>query len=129
MTKTIEQQRAAAAWDHVGSKHDEKYEKLVQGTPTHVHTAGLGQTVAFYLSRKRQSNPEYHKLLTHLATWLLRAPGSDVPDLAKTPDDLMTDIQGGDTESYRRRTSEALAYLGWLKRFAAARAPVETANP
>lgn len=119
MSKTIEQRRAAAAWEHVGPAPPKEYVALVQGAPAAIHTAGLGQTVAFYLSRKDRA--EYAKLLTHLATWVLRARRDADPDASKGPDDLMTAIQSGSSDDYRRLTAETLAYLAWLKRFAAAR--------
>jgi len=129
--KTIEQQRASAAWAQVEAalnNHNaawfSEYSQHLQGLPVTIHTAGLGQTVAFYLVKGR-GMPEkpQHLILRHLAAWLLRAPGATEPDPSKTPEHLMQEIQGRSSERYRRLTAEAHAYLNWLKRFAAARTP------
>ena len=122
MRRTIEQDRARAAWAAVGSVPEttlSKYHPLAQGAPVAVHTAGLGQAVAFWLSRKR---PETDALLGHLAAWLLRPGQADRPDPSKRGGDLMEAVQNGSGDDYRRLTAEALAYLAWLKRFAAAKA-------
>ena len=122
MPRTIEQDRARAAWEAVETLPPDalaKYAPVVQGAPVAIHTAGLGQAVAFWLSRGK---PEYEALLDHLAGWLLRPDGGG-PDPSKRGRDLMTAIHGGSGERYRRLTAEALAYLAWLKRFAAARTP------
>lgn len=117
MPQTIEQQRAARAWEHVGDAPTNGYVSLTQGAPVHIHTSGLGQTAAFYLTKAKDGN-EYDALLKHLAEWLLRQqPGP------KNGQALMQTIQSGDTQAYRRLASEAIAYLAWLKRFAKARSP------
>lgn len=127
MHQTIEQERARNAWGHVEAAEQaasgevfSKYSQLLQGLPVAIHTAGLGQTVAFY----RAKGKEEHKLaLAHLAGWLLR---NDVQNPAERTDSaLMKAIQGGSSDDYRRLTAETHAYLAWLKRFAAAKAPGE----
>lgn len=133
MPRTIEQDRARAAWaavEAVEARREvmKKYVPLVQGAPVAIHTAGLGQTIAFYLSRKPDKNPEYESLLTHLATWVLRGRSTDVADATKRPSDLMQAIQSGTSDDYRRLTAETLAYLAWLKRFAAAKAPADATD-
>lgn len=115
MAQTIEQKRAKSAWEHVGEGPAKEYVSLTQGAPVHIYTAGLGQTVAFYLTKAKPGN-EYETLLTHLAEWVLQNRQG-----LKNGNALMQDIQNGDTQAYRRLTSETLAYLAWLKRFAKAR--------
>lgn len=120
MPQTIEQQRAFAAWEAVGANPSEKYETLLQGVPAAIHTAGLGQTIAFYLTRKART--EYADLLTHLAEWVVPRVGNADTDADTTPSGLMKAIQECESQQfYRRFTTETLAYLGWLKRFASAR--------
>lgn len=127
MSRTIEQKRAASAWkavSDIAGRKDlmKKYVPLVQGAPVDIHTAGFGQAVAFYLSRKPASNPEYEHLLKQLAAWLLRPRDADVPDPSKKPNDLMEALTQSQ-DRYRQLRAEALAYLAWLKRFAAALDP------
>lgn len=127
--RTIEQERAALAWQQVESvAHANgfgEYSQLLQGLPVTIHTAGLGQTVAFFRA-KGENNPNkpHTRVLMHLAAWLLR----DRPQNQQTPDGLMQAIHGGDSHAYRRLTAEAHAYLAWLKRFAAARASNDAAR-
>lgn len=133
-TRTVEQTRAASAWRAVNQIAANKplmakYVPLVQGAPVDIHTAGFGQAVAFYLSRKPAAAPEYDHLLRHLAGWLLRARGAEEPDASKRPGDLMVEIQSKDLVRYRQLHTEALAYLAWLKRFAAALDPKRTDPP
>lgn len=123
--RTIEQERARSAWqaiERVQKRNEfEKYKQLLQGLPVAIHTAGLGQTVAFY----RAKGKEEHKLaLEHLAAWLLR----EQPENKRTDKDLVQAIQEGSADDYRRLTAEALAYLAWLKRFAAAAVPVDATS-
>ncbi len=97
----------------------EEYKQLLQGLPVTIHTAGLGQTVAFYLAKGENKPDKPHtKVLDHLAAWLLR----DRPEAERTRGNLMQAIHDGNSHTYRRLTAEALAYLAWLKRFAAAHA-------
>lgn len=121
-TRTIEQERARSAWAAVEQAKSQpkfkEYSQLLQGLPVAIHTAGLGQTVAFY----RAKGKDEHKLaLKHLAAWLLRAK----PDNQRSDRDLMQAIQNGSADDYRRLTAETHAYLAWLKRFAAAEAPAD----
>ena len=124
MSRTIEQDRARSAWANVeaaqqgaSEKEFKAYGQLLQGLPVAIHTAGLGQTVAFY---RAKGKPEHRLALAHLAGWLLH----NAQD--RSGDALMRAIQDGTASGYRRLTAEALAYLAWLKRFAAAKAPVES---
>ena len=119
MRQTTEQKRAKAAWTAIEEASSKgfflQYVSLVKGAPVHIRTSGFGQTMAFYRSRKLATHPEYGMLLRHLAAWLPVAPG--------TPQDpgkgLMGAVRTADTAKYRSLMAEAIAYLVWLKRFAA----------
>ncbi|MEM1055744.1 MAG: type III-B CRISPR module-associated protein Cmr5 [Bacteroidota bacterium] len=132
--QTIEQRRAASAWAAVNDAARDKgvfkkYEPLVQGAPVSIRTAGFGQTLAFYHSRPNERR-EYKLLADQLAAWILRESREAPPDPTKTLDDLMNAIiaQATSTEDYRRMMVEALAYLAWLKRFAAGRKSTRKEN-
>ncbi len=132
--RTLEQRRAAAAWEYVqqiiksGDKAlQEKYKTLATKSPADIQNNGLGQTIAFWKAKgKVESGKEpnaekiaHQKILAHLTDWL------------KSPDALS--LQAGDlvewvsktavVNDYRRTTTEAIAFLVWLKRFAEAELP------
>jgi CRISPR-associated protein Cmr5 len=114
--RSLEQKRAAAAWIDVSAVksqlYEAKYRTLVKGAMADIQTNGLGQTLAFWAAKKE----DHHKtLLKHISVWVksqLRIV---------SPNDLLPwVIQDATIDSYRRATSEAMAFLSWLKRFAEA---------
>jgi CRISPR-associated protein Cmr5 len=126
---TLEQRRAAFALariDGVKSLPDKaKYKTQLLKLPARLHSNGLGQTVAFYLSvgpskPGKPSKPE-RVICDWLQTWL-----TTEQDLYP-PQDLMRSLtgtglaQGVDAEAkYRKASAEARALAVWLKRFAEA---------
>ncbi len=129
--QTIEQKRAASAWNAVSkflehhstlkNNHREpdsiakKYKGLVKSAPADVQTNGLGQAVAFWLAKRGiKQDDQFAALYAHLSEWMKSAVTNDK--------DLKMWIIDAGTSSvdYRRATVEALTYLGWLKRFAEA---------
>ncbi len=112
---TIEQCRAAAAWQNVkqvkGKDFAREYKTLAQGAPADIQTSGLGQTLAFWYAK---GEPAHKSLLGHLSAWVLRQMG------AAAEDSLLHWVMRHNSDEYRRATREALAYLVWIKRFAEA---------
>jgi len=113
--QNITQQRAAAAWaciEAVEGTNDaglqKKYGSLVRGLSAMIHTNGLGQTLAFL---KAKGGEHHNTLLQHLSDWVSQGH------------DLLQKImaQGTSSTAYRHLTTETLAYLLWLKRFAEAK--------
>jgi len=100
-----------------------EYSSLARKVPTLVLTNGLGQTLAF-LKAKGKNDPadEHTVLFRHLSKWVLDqvAPGT-----SSSNDDLLQWVLSNDSAAYRRATTEALAFLTWLKRFAEAELPTE----
>jgi CRISPR-associated protein Cmr5 len=129
LQRTLEQERAQRAWacvQEVTSKPQEfkkKYGSLARKVPMLVLTNGLGQTLAF-LKAKGKNDPadEHTVLFRHLSKWVLDqvAPGTSSGN-----DDLLQWVLRNDSAAYRRATTEALAFLNWLKRFAEAELPAE----
>lgn len=113
--QTRDQKRAAAAWAATPDAPKDEYVSLVQGAGASIMTMGLGQTLAFYRSK---GEDHHERLADALAAWLLEMSAPD--DTDTTGADLMDAIMERDSAWYRRRTSEALSYLTWLKRFAKA---------
>jgi CRISPR-associated protein Cmr5 len=118
---TLEQKRASFALariDEIKSSPDKaKYKTQLLKLPARLHSNGLGQTVAFYLSVGKQQKPEW-VICDWLQTWLrdqgaIFPPGSDlIHSLAATDE--------GAEARYREASAEARALAVWLKRFAEA---------
>lgn len=113
--QTRDQERAAAAWEATPSDPSDEYVSLVRGAGASIMTMGLGQTLAFYQAKGEK---HHQQLADALAAWLLSKSSPDETDV--TGAKLMEDITKRSSRWYRHRTSEALAYLTWLKRFAEA---------
>lgn len=113
--QTQEQERAAQAWkdvrDDVKGKKGfaSEYKALVASAPADIQTNGLGQTLAFWLSKGKS---EHKTLYKHVSDWVTPKMGDS--------DDLLRWITQTESTPYRRATVESLAFLGWLKRFAQA---------
>ena len=119
--QTQEQERAKQAWENVhgdvkGKNFAGEYKSLVSSAPADIQTNGLGQTVAFWHSKGwekgRPKNNEHTALYQHVSSWVMQKMDAQ--------GDLMRWITQTDSRRYRQATVEALAFLGWLKRFAQA---------
>jgi CRISPR-associated protein Cmr5 len=119
--QTQEQKRAKRAWSNVhdevrGKGFADGYKALVSSAPADIQINGLGQTVAFWHSKGwekgKPKNNEHTALYQHVSRWVMQEMG--------VQDDLMHWITQTDSRRYRQATVEALAFLGWLKRFAQA---------
>jgi len=119
MIKSKEQERAKKAWEMVKSIPNniiENYASLVKSVPVMILTNGLGQTLAFIVSKSKTE--EYKLLYEHLSKWL-----SDNVVWTKSDhisDDLIERVINEKSQGYRMATEEALAFLAWVKRFATA---------
>jgi CRISPR-associated protein Cmr5 len=124
----LEHERAKEAWtcvDYVNNEIDDKkykdeYRSIVMKLPTLIITNGLGQSLAFLRSKgKGDENKPHEKVYSDVASWLDKriqwtAPGELIEKLIALPSD-----------KFRYATTEALAYLSWMKRFADAVLPKE----
>jgi CRISPR-associated protein Cmr5 len=110
--QTQEQKRAKQAWENVKDVKRgfaNEYKALVSSAPADIQTNGLGQTVAFWRSKGKD---HHEALYNHLSNWVMQE--------MREQGDLMYWIMQTDSRRYRQATVEALAFLGWLKRFAQA---------
>lgn len=119
--KTLDQMRASHAWECIRvvvswkDSRDEKEKKAARDfaiqlkkLPTRIMAAGLGQALAFLYAKG--TTP---KLLDTLTEWVReRIRGEDETK------PLLERLIHGDSDFQRRATSEVLAYLLWLGRFA-----------
>jgi len=114
--QTLEQQRARVAWIVTPESPDEEYLSVVRGAGAIIMTSGLCQAIAFWLSKDSKA---HQRVADALAQWLLRRDEEQQhDDLDATA--LMDVIRTCDNKGYRHLTSEALAFLQWMKRFAVA---------
>lgn len=89
-------------------KPDEKTVNFLKGLPPMIMQNGLGQTVAFMQSRKKE---RYNQLLKVLEKAML-APGET--------NGLMDKILNAKIDEYLIMQREAIEYAGWMKKFAVA---------
>jgi CRISPR-associated protein Cmr5 len=126
--RTLEQERASAAWKFIQEdvkklpeSVQKEYASLARKAPADIQTNGLGQTLAFWRAKgfengkpKDKGENAHYQLLHQITEWLNKAKtinihASDVVEwVSKT----------ANVNDYRRATTEAIAFLVWLKRFA-----------
>ncbi|MEI7556912.1 type III-B CRISPR module-associated protein Cmr5 [Candidatus Chlorohelix sp.] len=107
--KTLEQERAAKAWDDVKEVGQNKeYKGLVKSAPAMIITNGLMQTLAFYEAKDK---PHHRYLDKHISRWVNNSLKLGSPNLSER-------LRNGDSNLLRLATNETLAYLQWLRRFA-----------
>jgi len=115
--RSLEQERAKAAWEKVSAKRQktdqaEKYGQLAKGAAADIQSNGLGQTLAFW---RAKGEAHHEALLKDVSEWV---KGQLKFDQKLTLLDWI--IQKATTDEYRRATAEAMAFLAWVKRFAEA---------
>ncbi len=115
--QTLEQQRALDAWEKADrgvAEHGKDYVNSVKGLPALIMNSGLMQTMA-YLHGK---GGRHETLAQHLRDWLAQQ--------CKTPadfEDCMQALMKTESRDFQAITSEAFAWLRWLRQMAAARKP------
>lgn len=88
-----------------------KYSTRLKGAPAELMDNGLLQTLAYYHSK---DDPEYRRIAEDLEQWLR--------DRRLIPDgDSLKGLAQLDAARYRRCSEEAIAWLNWAKRLAAAK--------
>jgi len=120
--QTMDQQRAAFALQTVDgllqqdkTRQTELRRCIIQ-IPALIHMNGLGQALAFYRMKGRDSSHE--QIYQLLGTWLCQNKAGRVFD-GNEPD-LLRAITSSDYRCYMAAQNEALALLEWLKKFATA---------
>ena len=131
--QSLEQKRAKLAWSQVekiegkSGTYQKQYRARARGLPAMIMTSGLGQTLAFLLSKNEPGQREPNAdgaVALHLAEWLL-SKDSPLPwpkaGGRGQPEALLCLIQERSSIEYRQAAREALEFATWLKRFASAR--------
>jgi CRISPR-associated protein Cmr5 len=113
---TIEQLRAQDAWKAC-ENYTKEHVSLAKGLPALIMNSGLMQVMAF-LHEKGAKDKQRHcrDVAEHLRAWLNRQ--------MQVPTDFngfMEHLHGADARRYQSITTEAFAWLRWLRQMAAAR--------
>ncbi|MCX7672541.1 MAG: type III-B CRISPR module-associated protein Cmr5 [Thiobacillaceae bacterium] len=129
MPQTLDQQRAAYAWEQVSQVAQNNladYTSLAKGVPVLVMGSGLMQTLAFLQAKGK----DHHiALLDDVCHWLGRTlGGTPVTNNERFPSERVADfatimaaLHAAPSALYLRATEECLALLRWIRQFADAR--------
>lgn len=114
--QTLEQKRAQHAWQKAGeglAKYDKDYLNDAKGLPALIMNSGLMQVMAFL----HQKGDRHEMLGSHLRNWLHQQCGTphDFADFMKN----LFEMQNA--RRFQDITTEAFAWLKWLRQMAAAR--------
>ena len=121
--RTLEQQRAAAALDFVQGQQNNENQRarlhtLIQKAPIMILQNGLGQTLAFLLSKAETKDGQHNaeKLLHDQVDDWLRQQQKIYP----VEETLIHQLTEKGRLDYLRAQQESLALLSWMKKFAEA---------
>jgi CRISPR-associated protein Cmr5 len=122
LPQTKEQERATKAWDYITAVKDRSYAGQYGGwvkrLPALILTNGLGQTLAFLRAKGHGVDNAPQMLYQHISDWIMDQIGPGTGSALEW-------IIRQDSSTYRRATTESLAFLNWLKRFAEAELKIE----
>lgn len=114
MTSTLDQKRAALAWQYASNgikDHGKEYKNLAKGAPALIMNSGLMPTLAFYNGKDKVQRQLLNDLMTGLVQRMAPQP---VPrDFAA----FMLMLQTSESRDYLRYTDEALELLKWIRQF------------
>ena len=120
--RSLEQERAKDAWKAIeaakthNKEYQGKYKSVARSASADIQINGLGQTLAFWRAKETHQKDLY-KVVSAWVKSRIKWEGNDHL--------LLWITNTANTEDYRRATSEALAYLNWVKRFAEAELEAE----
>ena len=110
---TLEQQRAQDAWNRCGADCSKEYANLAKALPALIMNSGLMQVMAFL----HEKGGTHEKLADHLRDWLHCRFDALPKDFTK----FMEGLLKAEPSTYQAITTEAFAWLKWLRQMAAAR--------
>lgn len=117
---TLEQQRAADAWQRAEGCSDE-YAKLAKGVPALITNSGLMQVLCFLHEKGGKSSQVHCGVLgEHLRSWLCRR----FPEQLGGSSDFttfMSKLMKTAPRDFQLITTEAFAWLRWVRQMAPAR--------
>lgn len=122
--QTMDQQRAKFALkaieDYMDTSCQAELRRYIIQIPALIHMNGLGQALAFYRSKGKDST---HEMIYQLLGSWLSSKESQGRVFEGTETDLLKAITTADMFQYMAAQNEALALLEWLKKFATALLP------
>lgn len=119
MTQTLDQQRAALAWQYASSgvnQYSKEYKGLAKGAPALIMNSGLMPTLAFYSAKSRAAQQLLDDLIRGLSQ-RLKGQKLAVGQGMKLFPEFMEMLQKGESRDYLRYTDEALELLKWIRQF------------
>lgn len=122
MSNTLAQERSLFALKELDKRipEREKFAKLVLGLPAMILQNGLGQTLAFLLSKGTDKNGKIdgndrHIVAFHIMVGWLNKRG---PLRSSEPGDAVKALSGVSQQEYLYAQDEAMKVLEWVKRYA-----------
>ena len=117
---TLDQQRAADAWQCAQKNQTKEYANLAKGLPTLIMNSGLLQVMAF-LQEKGSNERQQHCSVAagDVRAWLHRR----FPEVPVQFDGFMEALINANSRKFQAITAESLAWLRWLRQLAAAVSP------
>jgi CRISPR-associated protein Cmr5 len=115
MKQTMEQKRAAHAWEKAAegiARHQKDYVNDAKGLPALIINSGLMQVMAFLHGK----GGRHETLASHLRDWLHQTHGTPVDFEA-----FMQHLMNTSPTNFQTITTEAFAWLRWLRQMAPAR--------
>jgi CRISPR-associated protein Cmr5 len=138
MKQTLEQERAQDAWNCAESAKRElaqkygDYVNVARGLPALIMNSGLMQVLAFTHEKSKKAREkleqgkrndiqkndglQYALLEKHLLAWLQQRKHSELDDFAS----FMQTLMKKEARQFQAVTTEALAWLKWLRQIAPA---------
>jgi len=122
MAQTLDQQRAAFAWEAVKRtqkvcKKFDDFKNLAKGAPALIMGNGLMSALAFYASRGTDAATALNEVINGWLAMRFVADAAFKP-LPKTYSDVMERLLKAPSSFYMQTTDETLAMLKWLRQFA-----------
>ena len=112
--ETLEQIRMENAWNFVKNNKIDEIEAPAKKLPAIILSSGLGQAVAFYLTKE-----EMKKIIDNVAKHISAI--TDFEDV-HCGEDLLKKIMRSDNETYILLSKEAIKYSTWIKRLVESKA-------
>ena len=119
MTHTLDQKRAALAWQYATdgvAQHGKEYRNLAKGAPALIMNSGLMSTLAFYNGKGAVAQQLLDHLICGLSQRLTGQKLQTGQGRLLFPR-FMESLQNSESRDYLRTTDEALELLKWIRQF------------
>lgn len=119
MRQTLDQQRAAYAWDCASAgmqQYGKEYKTLAKGAPALIMNSGLMPTLAFYNHKGKAAAQLLDDLIRGISLRIANQK-LHVGQGAQLFPQFMVALQKSESQDYLRNTDEALEILKWIRQF------------